>query len=116
MKSLSSIFWLLVLALIFYVGFKVVPIYYHGTFGIRGVCKENADVYHKYGRNYVRSGISEMLRSIGIPNDKSGIEMSEAGDKIVITITYEDSATFFDRYTRDFHFEYTCRGALKSVY
>ncbi len=45
MKSLSSVFWILVVVVLFYVGFKVVPIYYKGIFGIRGVCKENADVY-----------------------------------------------------------------------
>lgn len=116
MKSLSSIFWILVLALIFYVGFKVVPIYYRGIFGIRGVCNENADLYHKYGLNYVRSGISEMLLDIGIPKEKSTVSISPSGDKIVITITYNDSASFFDRYTRDFEFEYECEGVLKSVY
>jgi hypothetical protein len=116
MKSLSSIFWILVLALIFYVGFKVVPIYYRGIFGIRGVCKENADVYHKYGRHYVESGISEMLRNIGIPKNKSGVEITQSDTNIIITITYDDSVNFFDRYTRDFHFEYTCDGVLRSVY
>ncbi len=116
MKSLSSVFWILVLALIFYVGFKVVPIYYRGIFGIRGVCKENADLYHKYGFNYVRSGISEMLLDIGIPKEKSTVSISPSDDKIVITITYNDSASFFDRYTRDFEFEYECEGVLKSVY
>jgi len=33
--SLSTFFWIAVLALIFYVGFKVVPIYYKGIFGAR---------------------------------------------------------------------------------
>ena len=104
------------LALIFYVGIKVVPIYYRGIFGIRGVCKENADVYHKYGRGYVQSGISEMLENIGIPKDKSEFTITPEGDKIVIEITYRDSASFFDRYTKDFEFDYECDGVLKSVY
>jgi hypothetical protein len=116
MKSISSVFWILLLALIFYVGFKVVPIYYRGIFGIRGICQENADVYHKYGRGYVHSGISEMLRNIGIPKEKSEFTITPKDDKIVISITYEDSATFFDRYTKDFEFEYECEGVLKSVY
>jgi hypothetical protein len=116
MKSLSSIFWILLLALIFYVGFKIVPIYYRGIFGIRGVCQENADVYHKYGRNYVQSGISEMLQNIGIPKEKSQYSIKEEGDEIIIDITYKDSATFFDRHTQEFEFDYECRGVRKAVY
>lgn len=116
MKSLSSIFWILLLALIFYVGFKVVPIYYRGIFGLRGVCQENADVYHKYGRTYVQNGISEMLRDIGIPKEKSQYSIKEEGDKIVISITYKDAATFFDRHTQGFEFSYECEGERKAVY
>jgi len=116
MKSLSSIFWILLLALIFYVGFKIVPIYYRGIFGLRGVCQENADVYHKYGRNYVQSGISEMLQNIGIPKEKSQYGIREEGDKIIISITYRDSATFFDRHTQEFEFDYECEGVRKAVY
>ena len=116
MKSLSSVFWILLLALIFYVGIKVVPIYYRGIFGIRGICQENAEVYHKYGRGYVQSGISEMLRNIGIPKENSEFSITPEDDNIVISITYRDSATFFDRYTKDFKFEYECEGVLKSVY
>jgi len=116
MKSLSSIFWILLLALIFYVGFKIVPIYYRGIFGLRGVCQENADVYHKYGHIYVQNGVAEMLQNIGIPKEKSQFSVKEQGDKIAIYITYRDSATFFDRYTRDFEFDYECEGVRKAVY
>ena len=116
MKSISSVFWILLLALIFYAGFKVVPIYYRGIFGIRGICQENADVYHKYGRGYVHSGISEMLRNIGIPKEKSEFSITPEGDMIVIRIRYEDQASFFDRYTKYFEFDYECEGVLKSVY
>ncbi|NIS74162.1 MAG: hypothetical protein GTO08_02565, partial [Deltaproteobacteria bacterium] len=83
MKSLSSIFWFIVLALIFYVGFKVVPIYYKGIFGIRAVCKENADVYHKYGGGYIRTGMSEQLDKMGIPANKREVNISRTSDSIV---------------------------------
>lgn len=115
MKSLSSIFWILVLALIIYVGFKVVPIYYRGIFGISGVCKENADVYH-IRPNRAQMDIYEKLAEFGIPKEKSEVSIIPSDDKVVITITYDDSATFFDRYTRDFHFESTCDGVLRSYY
>ncbi|MEQ9620093.1 MAG: hypothetical protein RIG61_13105 [Deltaproteobacteria bacterium] len=116
MKSLSSIFWFIVLALIFYVGFKVVPIYYKGILGIRGVCKQNADVYHKYGGDYIRTGMSEQLDSMGIPPNKREVKISRSSDSIVIRVYYHDSATFFERYTREFEFEYECEGVLRSVH
>ena len=97
-------------------GFKVVPIYYKGILGIRGVCKENADVYHKYGVGYIRTGMSEQLDNMGIPADKREVKISRSSDSIVIWIYYHDNATFFDRYTREFEFEYECEGVLKSVY
>ena len=114
--KISSIFWILLLALIIYVGFKIVPIYYRGVFGIRGICQENADVYHKYGRNYVQNGISEMLTDIGIPKEKRQYSIKEEDDKIIISISYRDSASFFDRYTRTFEFDYECEGVRKAVY
>jgi hypothetical protein len=57
-----------------------------------------------------------MLRNIGIPKEKSQYSIKEEGDKIVISITYRDSATFFDRHTQEFEFDYECEGVRKAVY
>jgi hypothetical protein len=57
-----------------------------------------------------------MLRNIGIPKEKSQYSIKEEGENIVISITYRDSATFFDRYTREFEFDYECEGVRKAVY
>jgi hypothetical protein len=117
MKSLSSVFWILILVLLFYVGFKIVPIYYRGVIGIRGICKENADLYHKYrGSNFIPNEISDKLQRIGIPKDKSEFTIEHKSDSVVIWIAYEDEATFLDRYTKEFVFETECEGVLKSVY
>lgn len=116
MNSLSSIFWLLLLVLIFYVGFKVVPIYYRGIFGIKAVCQENADIYHKYGRGYLNSNIPEVLEAMGIPKDKRQFGVSVRNDAVYIWIYYHDTANFADYYVKDFEFEYECEGVLKSVY
>lgn len=116
MKSLSTLFWLVVLGLIIYVGFQVVPIYYRGVFGIRGVCKENADIYHKYGQGYIETGMAEQLEHMGIPRSKRAVTVSKSGKSVIIRIRYEDSATFFDRYTKNFEFEYECEGVLRSIY
>lgn len=113
--NLKSIFWVLVLALIFYVGFKVVPIYYRGVIGLRTVCKEQADLYHKYGREYVFKGLDEALDDIGIPKDKREQTVTLNENAVVVAITYEDTADFFGKYQKDFSFYYQCEGVLRSV-
>lgn len=113
--NLKSIFWVLVLALIFYVGFKVVPIYYRGIIGLRSVCKEQADLYHKYGRDYVFKSLDESLDSIGIPKDKREHTVNVTENAVVVTITYNDTADFFGKYQKDFSFYYECKGELRSV-
>ena len=116
--GLSAFFWIAVFALIFYVGFKVVPIYYKGIIGIRGVCKQNADDYHKYGRGYIRRGINETLENIGIPKSKRNFKINVDNDRkiVVVQIIYKDSANFFDKYTKEFYFSYECEGVTKAVY
>lgn len=116
MNSWSSLFWLLVLVLIIYVGIKVVPIYYKGYIGIRGVCQENADVYHKWGRGYIDTGIAESLTDMGIPPEKRQVIIRKGDESIYITINYRDRANFEDYYIKDFEFQYECEGVLKSVY
>jgi hypothetical protein len=113
--NLKSIFWVLVLALLFYVGFKVVPIYYRGIIGIRSLCKEQADLYKKYGRDFVFKSLDEGLDSIGIPPDKREHTVTVTDQNVVVTITYFDTADFFGRYKKDFEFFYQCEGELKSV-
>jgi len=115
-KSWGSIFWVIILAFIFYFGFKVVPIYYRGVFVIKGICKENVDVYHKYGRSYVHSGLAENLDRAGVTKDKRQYNISKSGNSVYVWIYYEDSATFFDRYTQHFEFETECEGVLRTIY
>jgi hypothetical protein len=114
--SAKTIFWILVLALIFYVGFKVVPIYYKGIVGIRGACSEAADLYKKYGQAYTFRSLDEALEQMGIPKDKR-TQTVEATDKaVIVKIDYSDTAEFFGRYRKTFDFHYECEGELKSVY
>lgn len=112
----SNIFWIIVIALIFYIGFKVVPIYYRGLIGIRGACKEQADLYKKYGRDYVFRALDDSLNSMGIPKDKREYSVNVTESAVIISITYYDEAEFFGRYTKEFEFNYECEGVLKSVF
>jgi len=112
---LSTIFWIIVLALVFYIGFKVIPIYYRGLWGIRQACKEQADLYKKYGREYVFKGLDETLQNMGIPKDKREHTVQVTDEAVIVSISYYDEAEFFGRYIKDFSFYYECEGALKSV-
>lgn len=114
--NIKLVFWFLVILIALYVGFKVVPIYYRGIIGIRGVCKENADVYHKYGSKFISIALDGGLTSVGIPPDKRKISITSTDEAVIITINYHDHADFFGRYRKDFDFRYTCEGVLRSVY
>jgi hypothetical protein len=114
--NIKLIFWFLVIVIALYVGFKVVPIYYRGVLGIRGVCKENVDLYHKYGSTYISNAVNEGLTRAGIPPDKRKFSITNTDEAVIITITYHDQADFFGRYRKDFNFRYTCEGVLSSVY
>lgn len=114
--NIKLIFWLLVIVIALYAGFKVVPIYYRGVIGLRGACKENADIYHKYGSTYVSNALNEELARAGIPSDKRKFSITNTGDAVIITITYHDRADFFGGYSKDFNFSYTCEGVLRSTY
>jgi hypothetical protein len=111
--NIKLIFWLLVIAIAVYVGVEVVPIYYKGVIGIRGVCKENADMYHKYGSAYVSNAINAGLTRAGIPPNKRKFSITDTEDAVTITITYHDRVDFFGRYRKDFDFRYACEGVLK---
>ena len=114
--NIKLIFWILVIVLALYVGFKIVPMYYRGVVGIRGLCKENADNYHKYGSTFISNALNEQLTRAGIPPDKRKFSIRRTEDAVIITITYHDQADFFGRYKKDFDFRYTCEGVLRSVY
>ena len=116
MNSWSAIFWLLILVLISYVGFKVVPIYYRGLIGIRAVCQENADIYHKYGKGYITTNIAESLEDMGIPAKKRQVSIRAGKDAVYVSIYYNDRANFEDYYVKDFKFSYQCEGVLTSIH
>ena len=114
--GIKTIFWLLVIIIALYVGFKVVPMYYRGVIAIRGLCKENADIYHKYGPKFISNALDAQLTRAGIPRDKRKFSITRTEDAVIITITYHDRVEFFDQYKKDFEFSYTCEGVLRSVY
>ncbi|MGQ0792852.1 MAG: hypothetical protein ACT4NX_02075 [Deltaproteobacteria bacterium] len=112
----KSLLWILVLAAALYVAFQAGPILYKGTLGIRGVCKEYADQYKKYGREYIYKRITESLDEKGIPADNRDFTVNITEKSVVIEIFYSDTADFFGRYEKTFDFSYECEGELKSVY
>jgi hypothetical protein len=118
--SVKTIFWILVLVLAFYLGFKVVPIFYRGIFGIRAACKEEVEYYKKYGREFVVKRLNESLNEKGMPKDKRTYTVSVTDKAVVVTIDYYDTAEFFGGECRwckrDFEFHYECEGALRSVW
>lgn len=116
MINFKTVFWFSILILVFFVGLKVVPINYRGIFGLRSICQEYADVYHKYGLSYITRAINEDLTNIGVPKSKRQLFIDRTEDAVIITIIYEDQTNFFDKYYKTFKFQHECEGVLKSVY
>jgi len=115
MDTLNKYFWALVIIILFVIGWKVVPIYYNYV-SIRTICQEQADQYHKYGKQFTNSRLEEHLVKQGIPKNKRSYSISVTDDGVFINIHYEDIANFFDKYKKKFVFDYTCEGPLESVY
>ncbi len=113
---MKIIFWLIVIMLIVYLGYATIPLYFRGIFGIRGVCKQNVEVYHKYGMQFVGKRINEDLDNLGIPKEKRDFSVNVMEDKVVVEIGYVDQINILDRYRKKVEFYYQCEGVLKSVY
>ena len=113
---MKIILWLMIIMLIIYLGYATFPVYYKGTFGIRGVCKHNVELYHRYGELFVTDRINEDLDRLGIPKKKRDFSVSVLEDKVVVEIGYIDQINLLDRYRKKVEFYYECEGVLKSVY
>jgi len=50
---LKKLFWVIFLAFVFVLAYKFVPIYYR-AFSLDGICKENADLVHRYTINTIK--------------------------------------------------------------
>ena len=117
METIKKLFSIILIALILVIAVKVVPIYYK-AYALRGICKENADKYHKYkhhgGKSYVYKQIDQELDRIGIQSDQREHNVTVNNEGVYVDIYYEDTADFFGQYYKDFEFEYQCEGVLSS--
>lgn len=113
---MKIVLWLIIIMLIVYLGYATIPYYYKGVFGIRGVCKHNAELYHKYGRQYVVNRINEDLDYLRVPKRKRAFSVDVLEDKVVVWIEYKDQINLFDRYKKKVEFHHECEGVLKGVY
>jgi hypothetical protein len=106
--GVKNVFTVLVVCVILFVAFKVVPIFYKGVIGIRGVCAEQVDRYKKYGSVFVMMRVNEQLLQIGIPKNKSKYKLKIEGKKVYLDIEYWDTAKFYKDYKKDFKFHHQC--------
>lgn len=114
MDTLSKYFWIIIIATLFVIGYKIAPIYYN-YFSIRSICQEQVDRYHKYNRNYINKRVEEKLTRLGIPKDQRSHNITVTDEAVYIDIHYEDIANFFEKYKKKFVFDHRCKGVLESV-
>ena len=114
MDLIKKIFYTAFVIVVAIILIKVAPIYYRGL-SLKSICKENADIFHRYSAKYVRMSINERLDKLGIPKNQREIALTKTLENIVVEIYYEDEANFFDYYKKDFYFIEECEGVLDSV-
>ena len=111
---LKNIFWILMLVIVLIVGYQLVPIYYR-AFSLDGICQENADLFHRYNKRYIKSKLDEDLDRLGIPRKQRETALTKTKESIVVEIYYEDTANFYGYYKKDFVFVKECNGVLSSI-
>lgn len=111
---LKKLFWVIFLAFVFVLAYKFVPIYYR-AFSLDGICKENADLVHRYTIITIKGRLKDDLDKLGIPPSKRETALIKTKEEIVVKIYYEDTADFFGYYKKEFVFFEECNGVLYSV-
>jgi len=111
---LKNIFWILILVIVLIVGYQLVPIYYR-AFSLEGICQENADLFHRYNKGYIKNKLNDDLDRINIPRNQRETALTKTKEVIIVEIYYEDTADFFGYYKKDYVFVKECNGVLTSV-
>ncbi len=112
---LKKIFYIIVIALSFSVGFKIVPVLYRGYISVPGACQEAAETYKRYGQEYLLRDVNERLDVLGIGKDKRLVNMEVENGRVYITITYIEMVDFYGQYQKVFHFDKTCSAPASSI-
>ena len=110
----KKLFWILFLAIFFVIAYQLVPIYYRAI-SLEGICQKNADIYHRYNKDYTMQRIIEELDNLGIQKKQREIAITLTKENVIVEIYYEDTANFFDYYKKDFVFVRECEGVLSSI-
>ena len=111
---IKKFLWIFLLAIVFVVGYQLVPIYYRAL-SLDGICKENADLFHRYNKRYIKQKLKEDLDKLGIPRNQRETALAKTKESVVVEIYYEDRADFFGYYKKDFVFIEECNGVLSSI-
>ena len=106
---------LIVLAVIFLIGYEAVPVLYKGFITVPGVCQEGVDMYKKYGPEFVLRDVGERLDTLGIPRDKRSVQLEREESNVYLTIYYTDVIDLYGKYRRVLYFDKTCKSAASSV-
>ncbi|NIP31560.1 MAG: hypothetical protein GTO02_18710 [Candidatus Dadabacteria bacterium] len=114
MQFYKNLFWGTIVILLLVATFKIVPIYYRAN-ELRNICKENADLYHRYNKKYIISSMEHEIEKLNIPRENIEYQLTKTKEAIFIELYYEDTANFFDKYEKDFEFYYKCEGVLESI-
>lgn len=115
MEFLKKTFWTLLIICLIIVAWKLVPIFYH-SIAIKSICKDNADRFFRYNKNYIMGTIDYDLKKLGIPRSNRQHNLTETPEGVYVEIYFEETADFFGYYQKKFEFYHECRAAEGGVY
>lgn len=114
MEFLKKLFWGIFIITALITAWKIVPIYYKSV-AIRSVCKDNADRFYRYNKNYIMKTIDGDLNNLKIPISKRQHNVTKTEEGTYVEIYYEDVADFFGYYRKKFEFYHECKAAEEGI-
>lgn len=109
----STIIWIVLLAVLAYVGYVVVPMYYRNQMMILEV-KGQIKVAHMYDEDEILEHLIDKVDEWQLPIDPDKINVDRRESDIVITMRYHIDKLFLTQYNHRFHFKIREKGAIKT--
>ncbi|MBI5598565.1 MAG: hypothetical protein HY890_02375 [Deltaproteobacteria bacterium] len=102
--SMRALFYLIVLGLLTYAGYMVVPPYFEHYMFTYEVTTEAKTAWH-YSDDDIRKHLLDKVDYWGMPIRDGNIKIERGMSDIEITVAYEVRLNFFDRYRKTLYYK-----------
>lgn len=110
--SLTSLFWIVLLAALSYGAYKFAPPYF-GYYMLKYDVEEEARYAHMYDDQKLAERITRKAATWSVPLKEDSLFIERGAEDIVITVHYTVGLDFFDRYGHTIAYDIAVREPLK---